>query len=66
MAKYDVYRRTEQDGYLLDVQTDLLDELKTRVVVPLIAAGIRRHSQLRRLNPVFHDRRKQLRDGHAI
>ena len=40
------------DGYLLEVQTDLLDELKTRVVVPLVP-----HSSdvktVRRLNPVF-------------
>ena len=52
MVKYDVFANPNGDGYLLEVQTDLLDELKTRVVVPLIP-----HSSeiktLRRLNPVF-------------
>ena len=47
-----VFANPNGDGYLLEVQTDLLDELKTRVVVPLIP-----HSSeiktLRRLNPVF-------------
>ncbi|QLQ31590.1 MAG: CcdB family protein [Candidatus Thiothrix singaporensis] len=40
MAQFDVYRNTNPATkssipYLLDVQTDLLDMLKTRVVVPL-------------------------------
>ena len=52
MAKYDVFVNPNGDGYLLEVQTDLLDELKTRVVVPLIpySSDIK---TLRRLNPVF-------------
>ena len=39
MARYDLYRLGEQAGYLLDVQTDLIDVLQTRVVVPLLPAG---------------------------
>lgn len=39
MARFDVYRNpgkhAEQTPYLLDVQTDLLHGLETRVVVPL-------------------------------
>ena len=52
MAKYDVFPNPNGDGYLLEVQTDLLDDLKTRVVVPLIpySSDIK---TLRRLNPVF-------------
>lgn len=37
MARYDVYR--SPDGYMLDVQTDLLDDLDTRIVVPLLPVG---------------------------
>jgi len=40
MPRYDIYRISDQKGYLLDVQSDLLDELKTRVVVPLIPVDI--------------------------
>jgi toxin CcdB len=36
MAKYDVFPNPSGDGYLLDVQTDLLSDLNTRVVVPLL------------------------------
>ena len=39
MARYDVYANPNADGYLLELQTDLLDELKTRVVVPLIPSS---------------------------
>lgn len=35
MARYDVYANPG-GGYVLDVQADLLDELKTRIVIPLI------------------------------
>jgi toxin CcdB len=52
MAQLDVYRnRSTQIPYLLDVQADLLDYLKTRVVVPLRRQG----SMIKgnRLNPVF-------------
>jgi toxin CcdB len=36
MPKYDVYPSPDGSGYLLDVQTDLLGGLNTRVVVPLL------------------------------
>ena len=43
MAQFDVYLNPNPDTrksipYLLDVQTDLLDTLATRVVVPLVLA----------------------------
>jgi toxin CcdB len=52
MARYDVYAHPNAEGYLLELQTDLLDELKTRVVVPLIPSSPSVKT-LRRLNPVF-------------
>jgi toxin CcdB len=36
MAQYDVFANPDGGGYLLDVQTDLLDALNVRVVVPLM------------------------------
>ncbi len=52
MARFDLYRNSGGAGFLLDVQSDLMSELNTRVVVPLMRkkdapkpAG--------RLNPVF-------------
>lgn len=57
MAQFDVYLNPNADTrdavpYLLDVQTDLLDGLATRVVVPLVAVeemGV----AARHLNPQF-------------
>jgi len=54
MAQFDVYENTnrataELFPYLLDVQNDLLDDLRTRVVVPL-GVGM---SPIRHLNPTF-------------
>ena len=52
MARYDVHETPDGAGYLLDIQSDLLDVLNTRVVVPLIPeqdAPV----PARRLNPVF-------------
>ena len=38
MGRFDVYQSPDPagPGYVLDVQTDLLDDLNTRVVVPLL------------------------------
>lgn len=52
MARFEVFRNPEGDGYLLDLQADLLDHLNTRVVAPLLpvaAAPV----PARILNPVF-------------
>jgi len=37
MDRYDVYKNKLGSGYVLDVQTDVLSGLNTRVVVPLIS-----------------------------
>ena len=57
MAQFDVYQnpnqRTRQTiPYLLDVQSDLLDALTTRVVVPLVKAK-EMGKPARYLNPCF-------------
>jgi toxin CcdB len=51
MARFDVYQGSRGKGYLLDCQSDVLDHLETRVVVPLLpAAGL---PVATRLNPAF-------------
>jgi toxin CcdB len=52
MAQFDVYRNPSGDGFVLDVQAELLDELKTRVVIPLLALP-RFPKPAKRLNPLF-------------
>ncbi len=52
MAKYDVFRRRSGAGYLLDCQADLLSQLNTRLVVPLLPAR-EAPKPAARLNPVF-------------
>ena len=52
MAQYDVFPNPAGGGYLLDVQSDLLEGLNVRAVVPLLP----RESApvaASRLNPVF-------------
>lgn len=53
MARFDVYPNPNDDGYLLDVQTDLLGGLNTRIVVPLMAAA-KAPKPAKRLNPVIN------------
>ena len=57
MAQFDVHENTNHKTrkaipYLLIVQADVLDELATRVVVPLFAAAIMSKSA-QHLNPAF-------------
>lgn len=58
MAQFDLYRNGNSATraripYLLDVQSELLDSLATRVVVPLCKPGILKGRLAERLNPVF-------------
>lgn len=58
MAQFDVYRNPNpatrgRVPYLLDVQSDLLDPLMSRVVVPLCRPQVLRGKVAERLNPVF-------------
>ena len=52
MARYDFYRESDRDAFLLDVQSDLIDILNSRVVVPLLPPPAA-PSPARCLNPVF-------------
>ncbi|WP_378947400.1 CcdB family protein [Mesorhizobium sp. ANAO-SY3R2] len=52
MARYDVFAGPYEGSYLLDVQSDLLDHLKSRVVVPLLPAEDVPPA-VRKLNPIF-------------
>ena len=51
MARFDVYQNPNEQGYLLDVQTDLLGDLNTRLVVPLMSSN-KSPKPARRLNPI--------------
>lgn len=58
MAQYDVLQNTDGASrravpYLLDIQSDLLDALSTRVVVPLAVQGRGAPPPMSRLMPVF-------------
>lgn len=58
MAQFDVYRNANpatraRIHYLLDVQSELLDSLATRVVVPSCKPGLLKGRLAERLNPLF-------------
>lgn len=52
MARFDVYARADGPGFLLDLQSDLLDPLNTRVVAPLLPKDSAPRPAAH-LNPVF-------------
>lgn len=52
MARFDVYRRSGEIGFLLDCQADILDDLNTRFVVPLLPPDHAPRAG-ERLNPSF-------------
>ena len=57
MAQFDVYENPNEEAnqtvpYLLDLQADLLDNLATRVVAPLVAAALVGRA-VNHLNPRF-------------
>ena len=39
MARFDVYRDPDGNGYLLDVQANLVSHLNTRIAVPLLLSA---------------------------
>lgn len=52
MARFDVYRLRVGPGYVVDCQANLLNNLKTRFVVPLTPVSSAPPAA-RRLNPLF-------------
>jgi toxin CcdB len=53
MSRFSVYANPDGPGYLLDVQANLLSQLNTRMVVPLLPAA-HSPSPAQTLNPVVH------------
>jgi len=51
MARFDIFELEDEAGYLLNVQSDLLSGLKTRVVVPLMPKSSA-PVPAQRLNPI--------------
>ena len=52
MPQFDVYELKGDGGLVVDIQSDLLDPLNTRVVIPLLVVGATL-KPAKRLNPVF-------------
>lgn len=52
MAQFDVYRLAKNPGLVLDCQSNLLDHIDSRFVVPLVRRN-KAPPPTRRLNPVF-------------
>ena len=52
MARFDLYRPRRGPGYLLDIQSNWLDRLPSRVVVPLLPPTVAL-PVIRDLTPVF-------------
>ena len=52
MAQHDVFKNSAGKGYLLDVQSDLLSGLNSRMVVPLLPID-HAPAPADRLNPLF-------------
>lgn len=54
MAQFDVFRhaRSKRYPYLLDLQADLLRDLTSRIVAPLVPLARLRGKPIGRLNPV--------------
>ncbi len=66
MARYDVFAGSIEGGYLLDVQSDMLDHFKTRVVIPLLPIAAV-PPPARKLHPVFEiNGRKLVMATHLI
>lgn len=52
MSRYDVYPNPSGLGYLLDVQADILQQMSTRAVVPLLPVS-KAPKPAKTLNPIF-------------
>lgn len=53
MARFDVYRYSDAVPFVVDVQADLLAELKTRTVIPLLPQNQARQEQMPKLKPAI-------------
>lgn len=51
MARFDVYANPDGNGFLLDVQADLMSHLNSRLVIPLVSTAIA-PTPIKVLNPI--------------
>jgi toxin CcdB len=58
MARFDVYRTSDHEQIVLDCQSNWLDHLDSRFVVPLVTTQPARETK--RLHPVFEVRGQKL------
>jgi toxin CcdB len=59
MARFDIFESKGEASFLLDVQSDLLSGLNTRIVVPLLPRSSA-PAPAQRLNPVFRIKGQEL------
>lgn len=59
MARFQIFAEAGKSGYLLDVQSELIDIARTRVVVPLLPVK-QTPPAIARLHPVFEIGGKQV------
>lgn len=52
MARFDVYPLLGTDQYVVDVQSEILSDLHTRVVVPLSPRHLAQPELMRKLRPI--------------
>jgi toxin CcdB len=52
MARFDVYANPDGNGFLVDVQADLMSHLNSRLVIPLVGSNIA-PTPIKVLNPIF-------------
>jgi toxin CcdB len=52
MARFDVYANPDGNGFLVDVQADLMSHLNSRLVIPLVRSNIA-PTPIKVLNPIF-------------
>ena len=52
MARFDIHANPDGNGFLLDVQADLMSHLNSRLVIPLVSSGIA-PTPMKVLNPIF-------------
>lgn len=53
MARFDIYRYSEAVPFVVDVQANLLADLKTRTVIPLLPQAQVKQEQLPKLKPLI-------------
>ena len=53
MARFDVYRFSEETPYIVDIQAGIHSELATCIVVPLVPKALANKEFLPKLNPLI-------------